>query len=203
MLRLCMFSIAFLAFAAMSLPSVPAMAHEEREVGNYRFVVGWAIEPTAVDSPNSLFVKIQDKDSGEGIPDLEEALEAEIIAGGGAQTKPLPLTGSDEEPGVYGSPIVPTRAGDYTFRIFGTIDRQAVDESFSSGPETFDSVEDVTELQFPDQVPSNADLAAQIANLDTGGNDSDTALILAIVGIVVGAVGIGLGGYALASRRSG
>ncbi len=203
MLRLCMLAIAVLAPVAMSLPSGTVMAHEKREVGKYTFVVGWAIEPTAVDSPNSLFLMIQDKDSGEGIPDLEEALEAEIIVGGGAQTKPLPLTGSDEEPGVYGSPIVPTRAGDYTFRIFGTIDGQAVDESFSSGPETFDTVEDVTELQFPDQVPSNADLSAQIANLDTGGSDSDTAVILAILGIVAGAVGIGVGGYALAARRSG
>jgi len=186
----------------------PSFAHETREVGDYVFEVGWAIEPTAVEAPNSLFLVIEDKDSGEGVSDLEETLEAEIIAGGGAQTKPLPLEPSGEEPGIYGSPVIPTQAGDYTFRISGTIEGQTIDESFSSGPETFDSVEDVTELQFPGQVPSNADLQTsldglsdQIAGLDSGG-DSDTATILAIIGIIVGAVGIGVGGFALAARRS-
>jgi len=180
----------------------PSFAHEEREVGKYRFEVGWAVEPTAVEAANSLFLVIEDKDSGEGIPDLEETLEAEIIAGGGAQTKPLPLEASGEEPGVYGSPIVPTQAGDYTFRIFGTIEDQEVDESFSSGPETFDTVEDVSELQFPDKVPSNAELSDQIANLDTGGGDSDTATILAIIGIAAGVIGIGAGAFAVAQRRA-
>jgi len=186
----------------------PSFAHETREVGDYVFEVGWAIEPTAVEAPNSLFLVIEDKDSGEGVSDLEETLEAEIITGGGAQTKPLPLEPSGEEPGIYGSPVIPTQAGDYTFRISGTIEGQTIDESFSSGPETFDSVEDVTKLQFPGQVPSNADLQTsldglsdQIAGLDSGG-DSDTATILAIIGIIVGAVGIGVGGFALAARRS-
>ncbi len=181
----------------------PSFAHERREVGDYVLEVGWAIEPTAVEAPNSLFLVIEDKDSGEGVSDLEETLEAEIIARGGARTKPLPLEPSDEEPGIYGSPVIPTQAGDYTFRIFGTIEGQTIDESFSSGPETFDSVEDVTELQFPQELPSNADLSAQIAELDGGGGDSDTATILAIIGIIAGAVGIGVGAYALAARRSG
>jgi len=77
-----------------------------------------------------------------------------------------------------------------------------VDESFSSGPETFDSVEDVSELQFPDKVPSNAELSDQIANLDTVGGDSDTPTILAIIGIVAGVIGIGVGALAMAQRRA-
>jgi len=206
---------ALAAIVGISLPGVftdapPTFAHETREVGDYVFEIGWAIEPTAVEAPNSLFLVIEDKDSGGGVPDLEETLEAEIIAGGGAQTKALPLEPSGEEPGIYGSPLIPTQAGDYTFRIFGTIEGQTIDESFSSGPETFETVEDVAELQFPDQVPSNADLqasiddlSAQIASLDSGGgSDSDTATMLAIIGIVAGVIGIGVGGFAIAQRRS-
>ena len=178
-----------------------ASAHEQREVGNYIFEVGWATEPPAVESPNSLSLKIVAKGTEEGVIGLEESLQAEVIVGGGAQTGELRLEPSGEEPGVYGSPIIPTREGDYTFRIFGTIDGQSVDESFSSGPETFDTVEILNDIQFPDQVPTNGELAAQIAAIDTGGGNSDTATILAIVGIVAGVIGIGVGGFALARRR--
>lgn len=203
MFRLRIIVFASLALVALSLPSGSVLAHEEREVGDYVLEVGWAIEPTAVESPNSLFLKVETKESGEGVQGLEETLEAEVTIGGGAHTKSLPLEASGEEPGVYGSPIVPTRTGDYTFRIYGTVGDQEVDESFSSGPETFETVEDVADLQFPDQVPSNAELAAQIAALDTDGEgDSDTAMILAIIGIVAGVIGIGVGAFAIAQRRS-
>lgn len=203
MWRLYIVTITVLALTAVSLRSGTVMAHEEREVGNYIFVVGWAVEPTSVDSINSLFLKVEDNESGQGVQGLEETLQAEVMVGGGAQKKPLPLEASDEEPGVYGSPIVPTRTGDYTFRIYGTVGDQELDESFSSGPETFETVEDVAELQFPDHVPSNADLSAQIAALHSGGgSDSDTATILAIIGIVAGGIGIGVGAFALAQRRS-
>ena len=202
MWRLSILTIAFLALAAVSLLPASVMAHEEREVGNYVFEIGWAVEPAVSGTPNSLFLKIENMESTEGVAGLEETLQAEVIVGGGAQTKPLPLEASGEEPGVYGSPIVPTRAGDYTFRIFGTIEDQEVDESFSSGPETFDSVEDVSELQFPDKVPSNAELSDQIANLDTVGGDSDTTLFLAIIGIAAGVIGIAVGALAMAQRRA-
>ena len=41
------------------------------------------------------------------------------------------------------------KPGDYTFRIYGTIDGTEIDESFTSGPETFGAVEDPAPLQFP------------------------------------------------------
>ncbi|MBA3451046.1 MAG: hypothetical protein H0T18_07535 [Chloroflexia bacterium] len=39
--------------------------------------------------------------------------------------------------------------GAYTFRIFGTIGDTEIDESFTSSPEGFSSVEDPTPFQFP------------------------------------------------------
>ena len=201
MFRLPILVFASLALVALSLPSGSVLAHEEREVGDYVLEVGWAIEPTAVESPNSLFLKVEAKESGEGVQGLEETLEAEVTIGGGAQTKSLPLEASGEEPGVYGSPIIPTQTGDYTFRVYGTIDGQEVDESFSSGPETFDTVEGIAALQFPDQVPTNAELQAEIDE-SGGGSDSDTATILAIIGIVAAVIGICVGAFALAQRRS-
>ncbi|MGH8245745.1 MAG: hypothetical protein ACREUU_04865, partial [Gammaproteobacteria bacterium] len=97
---------------------------------------------------------------------------------------------------------------DYTFRIFGDLEGEQIDESFSSGPETFSSVDDVSELQFPNKLSSNADLQdsidtlrQKVDNLDTGGG-SDTATILAFVAIVVAALSFGAGAYTVFRRRS-
>lgn len=192
----------------------PSLAHEHRAVGNYEFVVGWLTEPALAYEPNGLSLRItffpngvpeaeseEAEAEGQPVEGLEQTLQAEIIAGGGAQTKELTLEPAFNDPGHYASTIIPSAPGDYTFRVFGDLEGQQIDEEFTSGPETFSVIEDVGELQFPERLPSNADLSEQIANLDTGG-DSDTATILAVIGIIVGAVGIGVGGYALAARRS-
>lgn len=213
-----------LAASIIVLPSGRALAHEHRAVGNYELEVGFINEPALAYELNGLFLSVAFFENGvpeegehsegaeeEGVPveGLEETLEAEVVVGGGAETMPLTLEGRFGQPGAYQAHFIPTLVGDYTFRIFGAIDGEAIDEMFDSGPETFSSVDDVSELQFPDKLPNNAELqasidelAAKIDALDSGG-DSDTALILAIVGVVVGAVGIGVGGLALASRRGG
>jgi len=194
----------------------PALAHEHRAVGNYEFVVGWLNEPALAYEPNGLDLRVSFFPNGvpeiteeneaeaeaaaQPVEGLEETLEAEIIVGGGAKTMPLTLEPAFGEEGAYEATLIPTMPGDYSFHIFGKIEDQEVDETFSSGPETFSPIEDVSELQFPDKPPSNAELQASI---DDAGGDSDTALILAIVGIVAGIIGIGVGGFALTTRRSG
>jgi len=209
--------VALIGIAISGVLNEPSatFAHEHRAIGNYEFTVGWLNEPALAYEPNGLFLAVEffpngvpEEESEEAeaqaqpVEGLEETLQAEIIAGGGAQTKELTLEPAFNDPGVYESVIIPSVPGDYTFRIFGEIEGKQIDESFTSGPETFSVIEDTAELQFPDNLPSNADLSAQITNLDTGGGDSDTATILAIIGIIVGAVGIGVGGFALMSRRS-
>jgi hypothetical protein len=201
-----------------------SFAHEHRAVGNYEFVVGWLNEPALAYEPNGLDFRVTffpngvpseeeegtaAEEEGQPVEGLEETLQAEIIAGGGAATRELTLEPAFGEEGAYESVLIPTVPGDYTFRIFGEIEGQQIDESFTSGPETFSVIEDTAELQFPEQLPTNADLqasiddlSAQIADLDSGGSESDTAMILAIVGIIAGVIGIGVGGFALAQRRS-
>ncbi len=211
-----------IAASSAVLPSDRALAHEHRAVGNYEFVVGFLNEPALAYEPNGLYLSVtffengapevteENEDileQGQPVRGLEETLKAEVIVGGGAQKMDLTLEAG--EAGVYSAHFIPTLAGDYTYHISGDINGEAIDESFSSGPQTFDTVEDVTELQFPNKLPSNTDLQSsldglskQVAALDTGGG-SDTATILAIIGIAAGVVGIGVGGYALASRRRG
>jgi hypothetical protein len=197
-----------------------ALAHEHRAVGNYEFVVGWLNEPALAYEPNGLSLRItlfpngvpegesaEAEAEGQPVEGLEETLQAEIIAGGGAQTKELTLEPAFNDPGHYESVVIPSVPGDYTFRIFGDLEGQQIDESFSSGPETFSVIEEVNELQFPEQLPSNAELQTEVDELRNGGSSSasssdDTARALGVIGIIVGVIGTAAGGLAFASRRS-
>jgi hypothetical protein len=84
---------------------------------------------------------------GTPVEGLVETLQAEVIFGD--QTMALPLMATFSEPGGYGSVFFPMAPGDYTFRIFGTIGDVEIDETFTSGPETFGPIEDPAPLQFP------------------------------------------------------
>ena len=191
-----------------------ALGHEHRTVGNYEFVVGWLNEPALAYEPNGLSLRITlfpngvpDEESeeaeaeGQPVEGLEETLQAEIIAGGGAQTRELTLDPAFNDPGHYESVIIPTVPGDYTFRIFGDLEGQEIDESFTSGPETFSVIEEVDELQFPEQLQAPSTSGSTPAS-DSSSSSDDTARILGIIGIIVGVVGLGAGGLAIASRRS-
>ena len=210
---------ALVAAAIVIVASQPqsSFAHERRVVGNYQFVVGFLNEPSLVGQPNGLSLRIslateatpateeEEEQGGTPVEGAEETLEAEVIVGGGAAQKTLELEPEFGQPGAYAGRFIPTVAGDYTFHIFGDIEGDAIDETFSSGPETFSSVESLADLQFPEQVPDNAELKASIdalASKSAGGSD-DTARTLGIIGIVAGVLGAGAAGYAIAaSRRS-
>jgi len=89
--------------------------------------------------------------------------------------------------------MVPTRTGDYIFHISGTVGTTTIDEKFESGPNRFDSVGDAGALQFPDKIPSNADL---VSKLDLANTKLTIALVLGAVALV-----LSLGSLALARRR--
>jgi hypothetical protein len=215
--------VSALAIISGVLSPGSASAHEHRTVNeNYEFVVGWLNEPALAYEPNGLSLRItffpngvpeeeseEAEAEGQPVEGLEETLQAEIIAGGGAAKKELTLEPAFRDPGHYESVIIPTVSGDYTFRVFGDLEGQQIDESFTSGPETFSVIEEVNELQFPEQLPSAAELEASInqsGTSSTGSSESsgsdDTARALGVIGIIAGVIGLGVGGLAVASRRS-
>ncbi len=61
----------------------------------------------------------------------------------------LELVPSFNQPGTYFGHFFPMAEGDYTFRIAGDIEGNAMDESFTSSPEGFDSVQPREPLEFP------------------------------------------------------
>ena len=68
----------------------------------------------------------------------------------------------------YIAEIIPSRAGDYSFRVFGIIGEQAIDEVFTSTAGEFSSVEPVSDVSFPDAIPSTVELLEQIEALEAG-----------------------------------
>ncbi|HET8630516.1 MAG TPA: hypothetical protein VFL91_24115 [Thermomicrobiales bacterium] len=180
-------------------------AHERRAVagGKYQLVVGFLDEPSYEGQPNGLDLTVTDlsqKDAagnGKPVDGLEKTLKAEVIVGGNAKVMPLTLEPRFGLPGKYAGYFEPTRAGSYTFHIFGQIGGQSVDETFESGPNTFGDVEPISAVQFPDKVGSVADLQAQVAAAQSGAN---TARAIAIAGVVVGALGLAVAAVALLRR---
>jgi len=188
---------ALLLFAALCIP-LTASAHTEVESGSYILDIGWSIEPVIVGQPNGLFLFITTKDqhaegeehtegdehaSVEGVTGAEATLNFSVEYGSARQTyELLPVSG---EPGRYTAALLPTREGQYTFRFGGTLNGEAVDVTFE--PE---EVEAVGKLAFPEALPSTSELATQLASAQAQAN---TAQTVAIVGVVLGLVGIGSG----------
>ena len=194
-----------------------ALAHEHRAVGNYGFVVGFLNEPAIAYQLNGLSLDVKlfpngvpaegdeaAEAAGQPVEGLDSTLKVEVIVGGDAKKMPLTLEAAFNNPGAYEAHFIPTLPGDYTYHIFGKVENKDVDESFSSGPQTFDPVDDPSDLQFPDKLPTTAELQSSITALQSkssGGSD-DTARVLGVIGIIAGIVGVAAGGVALAARRS-
>ena len=96
--------------------------------------------------------------------------------------------------------MIPTKAGTYSFIFSGTVNGDAVNETFESGPGRFDDVESPTGLQFP-PVAGAADPTqqAQAAN-DAAQTALQRATLLGGGGLLVGVIGLIVGVVALTSR---
>jgi hypothetical protein len=176
--------------ASLGIFAGPAAAHERRAIGPYTFVVGWIVEPAYVGQLNALDLTVTETATTKAVEGLEKTLKAELVAGGGAATMPLTIATRFGLPGKYEGQVVPTRIGDYTFHISGTVNTTSIDEKFESGPGRFGGVEDIAPLQFPNKVPSNSDLAAK---LDDANGKLTISIGLAAIAIVVAGASLALG----------
>ena len=208
-----------LVAAMVVLAARPAAAHEERDVDGFSFVVGFGQEPAYAGQPNS--VQLLLFRGGKPVTDLGDSLS--VTVGFGDSTKDLSIepffeVGEFGTPGDYRAWFVPTRPGTYSFHFTGTIGDTKIDETFTSGPKTFDDVQNPTGAEFPVQDPTTGELAERIDReiprlqssitdaktlASSAGDDAGSAKTLGLAGIVVGALGLiaGIGGIA-AARRS-
>ena len=164
------------------------VAHETRDVGEYTLVVGFLDEPVYAGQKSGLDLRIS---AGEApIEGAEDTLEAEVTFDD--RTRALELTPSFGEPGAYSSVFFPTAAGSYTFRIFGEIDGTPIDETFSSGPDTFGDVLDTAGGQFPVVYPGPADLARDAEAGAGAATVATIALGLGAAGLLSALVALGI-----------
>jgi hypothetical protein len=168
-----------------------ALGHERRNVGPYTFVVGWINEPAYVSFMNSLDLTVSETSGGKAVEGLDKTLKADVTYGGLTTPQPLTIAARFGQPGKYSGYVLPTKVGEYTFHITGTIGTMNIDEKFQSGPGRFGSIESTDPLQYPQKVDSNADLAARLDQLQT----------LVIVGIVLGGLALLASAAGLLTRR--
>jgi hypothetical protein len=215
------------AVVLAALAAAPASAHTERKAGRYAFVVGFGTEPAYAGAPNSLQVII----SRDGRPATDLAgqldkLKAHLYYGGKVDPKAemveLPLEPHFGEgwgtPGDYRSFFVPTQAGGYTVHLNGTLGTQKVNLAVPSGPQTFGDVNDPAKAAFPAvKDPTTAQLAERLdreaarvtgtmaaaaAAQQAAKETADQARLLALGGLIVGAVGLIVAGLAWGRRSA-
>lgn len=191
-----------------------ASAHEEREVDKYHLAVGFGNEPAYTGQENSVQLLLNDA-NGRPVTDLGDTLSVEVIYGTQKVTFPLEPdfeVGEFGIPGDYRAWFFPTQPGDYTFHFTGSIKGQKVDESFTSGPTTFSSVQDPSNVQFPSKEPAVSQIAglaqrlssrlqAALAGQKRAQDSANSARTIGYVGIGVGAVGLLVGALALLMSR--
>jgi hypothetical protein len=207
--RLLMAGFMVAAIAAL-LPTL-ASAHERRDVadGKYTLVVGFLDEPAFTTVKNGLDLRVSAAPEGtpaegeeaEGAPveGLEATLKAEVIYSD--QKRDLPLEPAFRDPGAYESWFFPLAAGDYSFHIYGEIEGTPIDETFTSSPEGFSSVEDRALYEFPSASGSTTGGGA-IGSVTSGGNAGTGTLIGGIVlAAIAGAAGLVVVQRTIAGRK--
>jgi len=196
------------AFLTLAVLAAPALAHTQKTVGAYDFTVGWGTEPAYAGQLNSVQLVLADHATGKPYTKLGDTLKVTVHYGDQKVEYALAPTFDADTgfgtPGDYRAFFFPTAPGDYTFQFTGTIGSQKVDESFTSGPTTFATVEDPASAQFPVKTPSNTQLGqkldAELGRVATS-SEVSSAKTLGYVGIAVGAVGVVLAAVALFVRR--
>jgi hypothetical protein len=192
-----------------------ASAHEERDIGAYHVEVGFGDEPPYAGFKNSIQLLLSDG-SGNPVTDLGDSLSVDVTTGDQTMTmaiEPFFEVGGDGTPGDYRAWFIPTRPGTYSFHFTGSIKGQKVDETFTSGPTTFDDVVDPTQVEFPVKDPTLGQVSQRIDQevprlnaaiavaQQKAHDDVKGARLLAIVGIAFGALGLAAGGSARMAAR--
>ena len=191
-----------------------AFAHAQRQVGSIHLEIGFGTEPAYVGEPNSAQVILTE--NGKPVVDLGNSLKLKVAFGGQQTTlalEPNFEVGGDGEPGDYRAWFIPSQAGPYTFQLSGSVHGTKVDLSVTSGPKTFDEVQGPGDAMFPAvDAPTTQELSTRIeqdsARLTAAMTDTvsaksaaDDAKTVAIVGVIVGLIGIAIAIWALVRAR--
>lgn len=203
-----------LALVCLLLTTSVAAAHERRHVGPYTFIVGFLNEPAYAQQQNSLDLTIckgnectytTNQQNGMGnmsmstgptlanpVVGAEKTLKFEVRFGSSSPLS-VPIQARWGQPGKYVAYFMPSQPGTYTFHIFGTLEGLKIDETFTSGPNTFSDVKVIP--AYPEQASSSA-----ATSTERGPNQLQAAESRATLATGLGVAGtlLGLGGLLFA-----
>jgi hypothetical protein len=185
------------AVVALFLVPGTALAHERRTIANgkYDVVVGWDVEPAYVQMKNAAGIRIMDAGTTNPVTGADKTLKVQLRQG--ASTQPFALRAVFGQNGYYVADILPTRDGEYQWIFSGTINGDAVNETFDTADGKFNKVEPQAALQFPVALPDPAQSSAAVQAAQA---DAASARTLAYVGIALGVLGVLAGVAAWLSR---
>ncbi len=213
---------AALAGTVLLVAPTAAHAHETVQRGDLEIVVGFGTEPAYLGQPNSVQVVLTH--GGEPIVDLGDTLAVEVSYGDEPPVElalePNFAVGAFGEPGDYRAWLIPTAAGPYAIHLSGTVDGEEIDETVTSGPDTFSEVESGSEIMYPVEAPATTDLVERIERESArvadaaervdaaevraamAADEAASARTIALVGVAIGLLGVASAGMAaLVGRR--
>jgi hypothetical protein len=198
-------SLALIVLGSLLATTHATEAHERRSVGAYNLVVGWLNEPAYLNEPNAVDLRVSRASDATPVTGLEQTLKVEATQGESKTT--LDFRPRFNTPGAYDGRLMPTAPGVFAFRIFGTIEGQQVNETFTASDSTFAIIAEPPAFPNPYVGAGNIDetvtgLESRVVELesDDGGNGSGTTL--GIIGIVVGGLGLGVAAYSLTRKAA-
>lgn len=161
-------------------------AHTRIEVDDYAVIVGWVEEPAIAGERNAILVEVrrisENSEVEQPVEGVEATLDVELIYAGSNFRVNLNPT---DEPGVYSAELFPTVRGQYSVRLFGSIEDVEINETVM--PE---EVFPASRLQFPEEEP---DVFAIQARLDEMERQARISRFVAYAGVLVGLIGSALG----------
>jgi len=191
--------VALLA-AATLLPS-GALAHEHRTIANgkYDVTVGWDVEPAYAGQKNAASIRIAEGGSDPAAPveGADKTLKVRIRQG--SSTREFPLRAVFGQKGYYVADMLPTRDGDYQLTFVGSLNGEAVNDTFDTADGKFNKVEPITSLEFPQALP---DPNVTARDIQAARSDAQAARSVAYLAVLLGALGL-LSGVVLSRRHSG
>jgi hypothetical protein len=178
--------------AAASLLPTGAFAHEHRTIANgkYEVTVGWDVEPAFAGQKNAASIRIAEAGSGSGsspavpVEGADKTLKVRIRQG--AVTREFPLRAVFGQKGYYVADLLPTRDGDYQWTFVGTLNGEAVNDTFDTADGKFNKVQAIGDLQFPQAVPDGAQTAAAA---QAARAEADQARTIGYLGVGLGLLG--------------
>jgi hypothetical protein len=195
----------------------------------YSFVVGSLNEPVAVDDKSGVELTVslvhaeEEEHMDESQPHTHEAEESHAVTGlektlkvevsAGAKKKIMDLSPKWGEPGAYQAVFFPTVQTTYTYRFFGTVNGVAVDLTFACNPAGHPQTsEDTSQVKLSDTVTrvlKKGAFGCPMAKADLGFPEPSATLhdlssgagTMGLIGAVLGALGVILGGIALVRSK--